>query len=171
MYITNVTDDVRKLFESLDKADDYNRLNFLLYTFNSLNNNQINNKNEVNPNLVEDDDLIVFNFNNIGYSNEVCDIFVHYIVMVNNIISNNKVYIDCGNVIGLNYNNRIISSFEKLNFIDKIDVISELIIRYDNKIYFNEQLEVVSFDSELSGYDIAYLITKYKERISYDKNE
>lgn len=143
MYITNVTDDVRILFENLDKVDDYNRLNFLLYTFNSLNNNQINNKNEANPNLVEDNHLIVFNFDNIGYSNEVCDIFLHYLVMVNNIISDDKLYIDCGNVIGLNYDNRIISSFEKLNFIEKIDVISELIIRYDNKTYFNEQLEVV----------------------------
>ena len=165
MYITNVTDDVRILFENLDKVDDYNRLNFLLYTFSSLNNNQINNKNEANPNLVEDNHFIVFNFDNIGYSNEVCDIFLHYLVMVNNIISDDKLYIDCGNVICLNYNNRIISSFEKLNLIDKIDVISELIIRYDNKIYFNEQLEVVSFDSELSGYDIAHLITKYKERL------
>lgn len=163
MYITNVTDDVRKIFESLDKVDDYNRLNFLLYTFNSLNNNQINNKNEANPNLVEDNHFIVFNFDNIGYSNEVCDIFLHYLVMVNNIISDDKLYIDCGNVIGLNYDNRIISSFEKLNFIDKIDVISELIIRYDNKTYFNEQLEVVSFDSKLSGYDIAHLIIKYKD--------
>lgn len=165
MYITNVTDDVRILFESLDKVDDYNRLNFLLYTFNSLNINQINNKNEANPNLIEDDDLIVFNFDNIGYSNEVCDIFVHYLVMVNNIISDDKLYIDCDNVIGLNYDNRIISSFEKLNFIEKIDVISELIIRYDNKTYFNEQLEVVSFDSESSGYDIAHLINKYKDKI------
>lgn len=164
MYITNVTDDVRKLFDSLDEVDDYDRLNFLLYTFNSLNNNQINDKNKANPNLVEDDDIIVFNFYNIGYSNEVCDIFVHYLTMVHNIMSNEKVYIDCGNVIGLNYDNRIISSFEKLNFIDKIDVISELIIRYDNKTYFNEQLEVVSFDSELSGYDIAHLINKFKER-------
>lgn len=79
MYITNVTDDVRILFENLDKVDDYNRLNFLLYTFNSLNNNQINNKNEANPNLIEDNHLIVFNFDNIGYSNEVCDIFFHYL--------------------------------------------------------------------------------------------
>ena len=102
---------------------------------------------------------------NIGYSNEVCDIFVHYLVMVSNIISDDKVYIDCCNVIGLNTNNKMISSFEKINFIDKIDVISELVIRYDNKTYFNEQLEVVSFDSELSGYDIAYLIIKYKERL------
>lgn len=115
--------------------------------------------------MIEDDDLIVFNFDNIGYSNEVCDIFVHYLVMVNNIISDDKLYIDCGNVIGLNYDNRIISSFEKLNFIEKIDVISELIIRYDNKTYFNEQLEVVSFDSESSGYDIAHLINKYKDKI------
>lgn len=165
MYITNVTDDVRILFENLDKVDDYNRLNFLLYTFNSLNNNQINNKNEANPNLVENNHFIVFNFDNIGYSNEVCDIFLHYLVMVNNIISDDKLYIDCGNVIGLKYNDKIITSFEKLNFIDKIDVINELIIRYDNKTYFNEPLEVVSFDSELSGYDITHLITKYKERL------
>lgn len=35
-------------------------------------------------------------------------------------------------------NNRIILSFEELNILDKTNVVRKLIIRYDNKIYFNE---------------------------------
>ena len=57
MYITETTDGVRKLIEELEQQEDLNKLKFLIYIFGLLNNNQINDKNEANPNLVEDDDL------------------------------------------------------------------------------------------------------------------
>ena len=49
MYITNTTDNVRELIEELEQKDDLSKLDFLIYIFGLLNNNQINNKNEANP--------------------------------------------------------------------------------------------------------------------------
>ena len=65
MYITNTTENVKKLIEELAKQNDISKLKFLIYIFNLLNNDQINNKNEANPNLTEDDDMKVFNLQSI----------------------------------------------------------------------------------------------------------
>ena len=54
------------------------------------------------------------------------------------------------------------SKFERLDFNEKLDVFSEIIIRYDNETYFNEKTLVLSLDSKLSGYDIAKQIQNFK---------
>ena len=41
MYITETTENVKKLIEELEKKDDINKLKFLIYIFGLLNNNQI----------------------------------------------------------------------------------------------------------------------------------
>ena len=48
MYITETTDNVKKLFEELEIKTDEQKLKFLIYVFGLLNNNQINDKNESN---------------------------------------------------------------------------------------------------------------------------
>ena len=75
-------------------------------------------------------------------------------------------YEDNGNILGINYNKKdkeLASKFEKLNFNEKLDVFSEVIVRYDNETYFDERTLVVSLNSELSGFDIAHTIQKYKK--------
>lgn len=57
MYITETTENVKKLIEELEKKDDITKLKFLIYIFGLLNNSQINDKNEANPDLVEDEIL------------------------------------------------------------------------------------------------------------------
>ena len=47
MYVTETTKNVRELFEELENIEDISRLKFLLYIFDLLNNDQINNKKEV----------------------------------------------------------------------------------------------------------------------------
>lgn len=74
MYITDTTDNVRKLIEKIEKKDDVSKLKFLIYIFDLLNNNQINDKNEVNPDLIEDDDMKTFNLEMIGLSPNACTI-------------------------------------------------------------------------------------------------
>ena len=64
MYITETTENVRNLWKQLEAQDDLSKLKFLIYIFELLNNNQINDKNEANPNLIEDD-IIIFNLENI----------------------------------------------------------------------------------------------------------
>lgn len=54
------------------------------------------------------------------------------------------------------------SQFEKLQYNEKLDVFSFIIIRYDNETYFKEKITILSFDSKSNGYDIAHLIQKKK---------
>ena len=57
---------------------------------------------------------------------------------------------------------KLISKFEKLDFNEKLDIFSEIIIRYDNETYFDEKITMLSFDDELNGFEIANLIQKFK---------
>lgn len=166
MYITNTTEKVRKLIEELETKNDITKLKFLIYIFGLLNNNQINNKNEVNPNLVDIDDMKVFSLETIGLSPNAGTIVLQYFVMLYNGITNtNEAYEENGNVLGINYNKidtQIISRFEKLEFNEKLDVFSEIIIRYDNETYFNERFMTLNLDPKLNGFDLAKMIQNYK---------
>lgn len=169
MYITNTTDEVKKLFESIGELNDISKLKIILYAFGLLNNDQINSKNEVNPNLEEDEELQIFNMQSLGFSNNYCTIFLQYNVMLYNAITKTKnVYEDNGNVIGLKYDEnekKIIKNFENLSFKEKLDVFSELIIEYDNETYFKEKITMVTFSSEEDGFSIAKRIQNIKENI------
>ncbi len=167
MYITNTTEDVRKLVEELETTSDLTKLKFLVYIFGLLNNNQINDKNESNPDLIEDDDMTMLNSEAIGLTTNACTILLQYFAMLYNGMTDSKdVYEDNGNILGINYNKKdkeLASKFEKLNFNEKLDVFSEVIVKYDNETYFDERTLVVSLNSELSGFDIAHTIQKYKK--------
>lgn len=169
MYITETTDNVKNIFEQLQKLSDIGKLRFLLYTYGLLNNNQINNKNEKNPDLIEDDDLIIFNMQLLGFNNNQCTTFLQYLVMINNLINDkNKIYEDGANVIGIEFEYdelKVISMFEKLNFLEKLDVFSELFIKYDNDTYFENEIATLSWDKNLSGFDIAKIIQNIKKEI------
>ena len=167
MYITNTTEDVRKLVEELETTSDLTKLKFLVYIFGLLNNNQINDKNESNPDLIEDDDMTMLNSEAIGLTTNACTILLQYFAMLYNGMTDSKdAYEDNGNILGINYNKedkKLASKFEKLNFTEKLDIFSEIIIRYDNETYFDNRILVVSLNSELSGFDIAKIIQSFKE--------
>lgn len=169
MYITDTTDNVRKLIEKIEKKDDVSKLKFLIYIFDLLNNNQINDKNEVNPDLIEDDDMKIFNLEMIGLSPNACTILLQYFVMLYNGITNTKkAYEDNGSVLGIEYSKEdreSISLFEKMVFNEKLDVFSEIIIRYDNETYFDKKITIISFDSKLNGFDITEKIEKMKNQL------
>lgn len=167
MYITNTTEDVRKLVEELETTSDITKLKFLIYIFGLLNNNQLNDKNEPNPDLIEEDDMKIFNLEVIGLTANTCTILLQYFAMLYNGMTDSKdAYEDNGNILGINYNKedkKLFSRFEKLNFNEKLDVLSEIIIRYDNETYFDKRTLVVSLNSELNGFDLAKIIQTFKE--------
>lgn len=166
MYITETTNNVRLLIEKLEKKEDIKKLKFLIYIFGLLNNNQINDKNEANLNLIEDGEFKLFTFDMVGLSDNACTIFLQYLVMLyNQITDTENVYEDNGNVLGMIYDvddKEITSQFEKLKFNEKLDVFSEIIIKYDNETYFNDKITILQFDSRLSGFDIAKKIKDLK---------
>ena len=166
MYITETTENVRKLFEELDKKEYDQKLKFLIYIFGLLNNNQINDKNEANPDLIENDDIKIFTFEMIGLPKDYSAILLEYFVTLYNTLTNTKdAYIDNGNVLGIFYTNedkKLASQFEALGFNEKLDVFSEIIIRYDNETYFTNKITMISFDSQSNGFDIAKQIQNFK---------
>lgn len=166
MYITETTDNVKKLIEELDKREDLNKLKFLIYIFGLLNNNQINDKNEANTNLIENDDMKILSLELLGMSENANTIFLQYLVMLHNIMTESKdAYEDNGNVIGVKYSDddkKLASTFEKLDFNEKLDVFSEIIIRYDNETYFTNKITMITFDSKSNGFEIAKQIQNFK---------
>lgn len=132
-----------------------------------MNNNQINDKNEPNPDFIEEDDIKIFNSDVIGLSSNACTILLQYFAMLYNGMTDSKdAYEDNGDILGVNYDKEdksIASQFEKLDYNEKLDVFSEVIIRYDNETYFDKKILVVSLNSELSGFDIADQIQIFKK--------
>ena len=167
MYITNTTEDVKKLIEELERRNDICKLKFIIYVFNLLNNNQVNDKNELNPDLLEDDNLKIFNLEAIGLSPNACTILLQYFAMIYNGMTNSKdAYEDNGTIMDITYSKEdqnIVSQFEKLDYNEKLDVFSEIIIRYDNETFFDERTLVLSFGSELDGFNITKMIKDFKE--------
>lgn len=151
MYITETTDNVRKLMEEIEHQEDISKLKFLIYIFGLLNNNQINDKNEANPDLMEDNNVKIFNLESIGLPFNACTVLLQYFVMLYNGITNTKdIYEDTGNIIGVAYSSEektLLAKFEKLGFNEKLDIFSEIIIRCDNETYFKSNIVIPMFDS------------------------
>ena len=124
MYITETTETVKKLIEEIENKDDITKLKFLIYIFGLLNNNQINDKNEANPDLIDDNDIKIFTLDMAGLSENACTILLEYFVMLYNGLTNTKdAYEDNGNVLGIIYNDEDIkldSQFEKLDYNEKV---------------------------------------------------
>ena len=187
MYMTNATKGTRMVMdEVLLKLSDESKMKLLLYLFSELNHDQINSKNEVNPDLVEYDDMIIFNLESLGFNIQEAELFLRYNVELYNYIQyriqkeedkNNKnnqeksfkeekLLVDNGYVIGLEYSpleSATIHMFEKLSFSDKIDFIAEIMIRYENRTYFKFYQTGVGFTEDLTGFDIARRIMKFKK--------
>lgn len=166
MYITKTTKPVINLFDQIEELDDNGKLKLLIYIFNQVNNNQLNSKNEANPDLVEDDDMITFNFEDISVPENFGVNFLYYfMVMYNHDNPDNQFYEDNGCVTGANYTEEekeVISKYEKLSFYEKLDTIAELVIRYDNETLLNDFSKSINFNNS-NGYEIANKILEQKE--------
>lgn len=167
MYITETTENVRKLFEKLDTMDDGAKLKFLIYIFDLATHQQINDKNEPNPNLIEDDDMKIFDLERVGMLNNYAESFLENLVMTFNKYNtqSSKVYQDNGNVIGMYYDKNdklLLSNFEKLSYIEKLDVFGEVFIKLENDSLFDKIYEMLILN--VNGYEIASNITKLKTK-------
>lgn len=83
-------------------------------------------------------------------------------MLYNGLTNTKKAYINNTNVIGIEYDKNLISKFESLSFNEKLDMFSEIVIRYDNETYFKDKITILTFDSKSNGFDIAKIIQGYK---------
>ncbi len=165
MYISETTENVRGLIEKLENYADVTKLKFLIYIVGLLNNKQINSKNEPNPDLMEDDKIKIFDLESIGLENNLCTIWLQNLISIyNNMINNMEAYENNGNVLGITYNDEeklILSEFEKLDFYEKLDTFSEIIIKYDNETYFDSE-KIIPWNLGTNGFNIAKKIKDLK---------
>ena len=108
----------------------------------------------------------IFTLEMVGLQQNANIVLLEYYAMLYNILTDSKnAYEDNGNILGVKYSEedkKIDSQFEKLSYNEKLDVFSELIIRYDNETYFKDKISMLTFDSKSNGFDIANRIKKLK---------
>lgn len=165
MYITDTTDNVRKVFDKMAKFEDSGRLKFVIYVFDCLNSGHINSKNEINSNLIEDDEMIIFNLDTIGITNNFAEIYLEYLTMVfNNVATKlSKSYQENGNVVGIHYNKYdkpLLSMFEKLSYNEKLDALAEIFIRLGNDTLFINKYPMLELG--IDGFETARNIIEQK---------
>ena len=151
MYIES-SDKVKEFFCEYEDLKLEEKFSSLIYIFNSFGNNQINSLNEYNPDKL-DSDVDIFNLNILGLPNDLIDIIIDYLKYL---LKHKKIKSE--------NTNKFLSKYEKLNFVEKIDVIAEIIIRMDNETLIDD-VWFPRLDSNLSGYDIALIIKEYKNNL------
>lgn len=172
MYLTKTTKSVFEIFEKFDSLDNITKYQICIILFEQWSNKLINEKNEVNPSAT-DEDYEIFTPSIIGLNDSIGTVMAQMLFKVMNLEldKNEKLSInDCLSVdsclaMELNDNSKKwLSIYEKLSYIEKMDVLSETVIRYDNETLF-EDFNYSKISSELDGYEIARIINKYKEKI------
>ena len=108
--------------------------------------------NEYNPDKL-DSDVDIFNLNILGFPNDLIDMIIDYLKYL---LKHKKIKSE--------NRNKFLSRYEKLNFVEKIDVITEIIIRMDNETLIDD-VWFPRLDSDLSGFDIALIIKEYKNNL------
>ena len=159
MYL-NTTDKVKKIYERFEQLETKDRIKFTIYILDKLNNNLINERNEVNPSTT-DEDFEIFNFDTFGMNiNDGLEIIYYLINILKDYVDENIVY--SNHLIIVNYYDikKLLSNFEKLSFIEKIDVVEELLIRYDNNTLLNDRELIIKSP------DVIYNIEFYKKKLN-----
>ena len=159
----------------LDKLSNIEKLQVLIPIMEQWSNNQINSENECNPNLVDDEKLIIFNptsiDRDISLGNSFAGLF--YVILqrlgvsVSEVVENDfDSYLKHGKK-----ELDLLSYFEKLSFKDKIDTITEIILLV-NIYSFDENSDSI-FDSELQETDLdtAKKIMEYKKKLFPDNKQ
>ena len=105
--------------------------------------------NEYNPDKL-DSDVDILNLNILGYLINIIIDYLKCLLKYKKIKSENR--------------NKFLSKYAKLNFVEKIDVITEIIIRMDNETLIDD-VWFPRLDSNLSGFDIVLIIKEYKNNL------
>lgn len=157
MYI-KTNKNVIEIISELEKENLETKLKFFIYVVEQIDNNLVNEKNSANPSL-EEDEFKILDFNTLGVNSEI--VLIDYLLSeLYKLTKEQTVY--NGGVLGINYSSAdyLIKLFESLNFVGKLDLISELFIRYDNDTLFLNA--IMSTGLDISGYEIANNIMRFK---------
>lgn len=66
---------------------------------------------------------------------------------------------------------KIISDFKKLEFTEQVDVLTELVVKLDNRTLFKEKTDFPKFNKFITGYDVGNEMRNFKEAYIQVNNE
>ena len=157
MYI-KTNKNVMEIISELEKESLETKLKFFIYVVEQIDNNLVNEKNSANPSL-EENEFKIIDFNTLGVNSEI--VLIDYLLSELYKLTKEQTVYNCG-IFGINYSSAdyLIKLFESLNFVEKLDLISELFIRYDNDTLFLNA--IMSTGLDISGYEIANNIMRFK---------
>lgn len=169
MYITETSESVINIIQKISELNDKDKLEFMIYLINSINGGQLNDKGIVNPTLNNDEDLlIIFNFNDVDIANNFGDLFINHLFSLYNHNAKVPALEDNGSIMGVNYSENVkksISVYEKLSFLEKLDTLAELVIRYGNLTYYESGNYNKNCYFDFDGFEVANYIMKFKQNI------
>lgn len=174
MFIINSSREVKTIMECVDSLKDYQKLQVFIPIFEQWSNNQINDKNEANPDLIDEEEIIIFNPSSI----ELDNVFGISLVGEIYLFLVQKYSIKASEIVSESFDMQLVhdreelqvlKKFERLSFKDKIDVVVEIILLLGNFKIKGAGNEIM--DSKIC-FDIARKILDYKKEIfPYDEQE
>lgn len=171
MFTINSSKEVKKIIECVDSLKDYQKLQAFIPILEQWSYNQINDKNEANPDLNNEEEIIIFNPSSIDLDNAFGISLAGELYLFLAIEYNVKVSetINDSFDMQLEHNEeelKVLKKFEKLSFKDKIDVVTEIILFLgnfkiksmgneimDSKICFNIARKILDYKKEIFPYD------------------
>lgn len=168
MYITKTTKKVYELFDMYEELDDIYRVEICIILFEEWNNKLINERNEINP-MATDEEYEIFSPGLLGLNENIGHLIADLLfATMNNSIEVKKQITD-DNYLTMELQDKSkkwLSQFERLSYIEKIEVMEELIIRYDNETLIDAFNELPKIHNAISGFELANIIEQYKTKIS-----
>lgn len=141
MYLRNTSNEVKDLIEKVNELDKENKIKFIIYILDLWDKNQINSLNENNPDLLDDSiDINIFNPSSTQKYYLVNQIKEYWNIKY-------KLY-----RLYLKEYKVLIPLFERLSFIEKIDILAEVFLTLEHDELLPDNID---------GYNISRLITKY----------
>lgn len=163
-FIKDATKETINFLKRIEEIKYYDRLEVCIDLFKKWSNKSI-----------KSSDGVVFTPATIGFNETLgTEISNFLFVMLNNerikkagklVLTNNdeSIYHDTSK--------KIIADFKKLKFTEQVDVMTELIVKLDNKTLFMEKLDFPKFNQFMTGYDVGNEMRNFKKAYIQVNNE
>lgn len=163
-FIKNASENTLKYIKRIEEIKYSERLEVCIELFKKWSNK-----------LISDGKGVVFKPSTMGFDDSLgMEISNFLFVMLNNdrIKKAGKLVLTENNEFICNDTSRkIISDFKKLKFTEQVDVLTELIVRLDNRTLFQEKKDFPKFNKFITGYDIGNEMRNFKEAYIQVNNE
>lgn len=161
MYFSK-DEEVEKVMDEIIDKNDEMKLKLIIYLYYQIKNNHMNSKNSIE---LFEDDLDILTKEILGIEDNDFEMLLDSLLKYLSEITNIKYNVANEYILNINYNDKDIylqRRYEKLNFMQKLDLIAELFIRLGNNTMFENKNEIIEIQD---GFSICRNIMDYKNNL------